>query len=275
MMKNLKKTLPLVLFGALVTNGAAHADQLANIKAKGTLVCGVIDIFEPFGFVDPASRSVVGYDVDICNALGKALGVKVELKPVSIEARIPSLQQGHADVLAAGLAYTAQRAQQVDYSNAYYISENVLVVRKSRNYKATADLAGKRISYVKGSISENYVNAALPTAKPVGYDDAPTAFTALAQGRVEAITQSEEVLRKLINKLGDRAADYAVLQPSIGREVWGIGVRKNEPALLNAVNEALSKLEGSGDLQAIFDKWLGPSTLYQMQRSFKVEPIKG
>ncbi len=270
--------MKIVLSAGLATlclAGGARADQLADIKTKGVLVCGVIDIFEPFGFVDPAERAVVGYDVDICKALGQRLGVRVELKPVSIEARIPALQQGHMDVLAAGLAHTAQRAEQVDYSLAYYVSENVLVSRRDSAYQTVADLAGQRISDVKGSISADYVAAVLPSARPVGYDDAPTAFTALAQRRVEAITQSEEVLRKLINKLGDRADDYRVLQPAIGREVWGVGVRKNQPALLAAVNQALAELDRSGAIGAIFDKWLGPSTIYRMKRAFKVEAIAG
>jgi len=78
----------------------------------------------------------------------------------------------------------------------------------------------------------------------------------------------------LITKLGAKGSDYIFLDPPTGREVWGIGVRKNEPEMLAAVNNALEHIEESGELQTIFDKWLGTSTLYQMKRSFKVEPIK-
>jgi len=212
--------------------------------------------------------------VDVCQALGKELGVKVELKPVSIEARIPALQQGQMDVLAAGLAYTPQRAEQVDYSHAYYVSHNVVVAKKDRGYAKVGDMAGKRVSFVKGSITETHLKNAVPTVVTVGYEDTPTAFTAFLQGRVEGISQSEEPLSLLITKLGAKGADYIFLDPPTGREVWGIGVRKNEPEMLAAVNNALEHIEESGELQAIFDKWLGTSTLYQMKRSFKVEPIK-
>lgn len=276
MKRHVKTCLAIIACASLMAHaGVAQADQLASIKAKGSMVCGVLDIFEPFGYIDPTTRSTVGYDIDFCHALGQQLGVSVQVRPLSIEARIPALQQGHVDILAAGLAYTEQRAQQVDYSHVYYVSENVLAVTTRRGYKEVGELAGKRISVVKGSISENYLDEVLPTAKAIGYDDVTTAFTALSQGRVEATTTSEEVVRQFLHKLGEKeSANYLIIYPAIGREVWGLGVRKNEPTMLTAVNEALEKMEQAGAVQTIFDKWLGAQTTYQMQRPFKIEPIK-
>lgn len=258
----------------VLASTGVHADQLSDIKNNGSLTCGVLDIFEPFGYTDTGSRAVVGYDVDVCNAVAKKLGVTAEIKPVSIEARIPELQQKHMDLLAAGLAYTPQRAEQVSFTDAYYVSNNILAVRTDRGYKQTADLADKRISYVKGSISEAYIKKLLPTAKPVGYEDVSTGFTALLQNKVNAFSTSEEVVQKLVTRLGDNASKYTVLQQPIGKEVWGLGVRKDEPAMLAAVNEALHSLEVSGEMKAIFDKWLGTDTAYKMTRSFNIEPIK-
>lgn len=259
---------------AFFATSLAHADQLADVKSKGILVCGVLDIFEPFGYTNTATRSVAGYDVDVCNAISKKLGVKAEIKPVADAARIPELQQGHMDILAASLAYTPQRAEQINYSDSYYVSNNVLAVRNDRGYKQTGDLAGKRISYVKGTISEPYIREALPTATPVGYDDISTAFTVLLQGKVEAFSTSEEAVQKLVNRLGPNASKYSVIAPPIGREVWSIGVRKGEDQMLLAVNTVLRDLEASGEMQAIFDKWLGAESIYKMNRSFKVEPMK-
>ena len=78
-----------------------HADQVADIKAKGELVCGVLGTDDPFSFVDPKSREIVGYDVDLCNAVAKKLGVKTSLKQLAVAARVPELQQGRVDILAA------------------------------------------------------------------------------------------------------------------------------------------------------------------------------
>lgn len=92
----------LVLAGALaLVTGLAQADQLADIKAKGTLVCGTLGTAEPFSFPNPQTREVQGYDVEFCNAIAKSLGVKLELKLIAVAARIPELQQGRVDVVAA------------------------------------------------------------------------------------------------------------------------------------------------------------------------------
>jgi polar amino acid transport system substrate-binding protein len=107
----------------------------------------------------------------------------------------------------------------------------------------------------------------------VGYDDISTAFTALLQGKVEAFSTSEEAVRKLVNRLGPDTSRFAVLGPPIGNELWSIGVKKGEGQLLDAVNAALQEMEASGEMQAIFDKWLGAGTLYGMARSFTVRPI--
>lgn len=274
-MKFEMKSLLLAVVGVIaVSAGSANADQLADVKSKGSLSCGVLDIFEPFGFTDTQTRAVVGYDVDVCAAVAKKLGVKPDIKPVSIEARVPQLQQKHMDMLAAGLAYTPQRAEQVSFSDAYYISNNIIAARADKDYKHSTDLDGKRISFVKGSISEAYIREKLPSATPVGFEDVSTGFTALVQNKVAGFSTSEEVLQKLVNRLGANSSKYTVLQPAIGREVWGLGIRKDEPAMLQAVNTALQELEASGEMQAIFDKWLGQGTVYSMTRSFKAEPIK-
>ena len=260
---------------AAFAHTGASADQLADVKARGTLVCGVLGAFEPFGYTDPASRSLVGYDIDFCNAIAKRIGVKVEVKPVAIEARIPELQQGRMDILAAGLGYSAQRAEQVDFSHGYYISEHKLSVRADRGYATRNDLAGKRISFTKGGITEGFVKASVSGAVLVGFEDTPTAFTALAQNKVDAFSVSEVVARRLISKLGANASQFKVVDPAVGQETWGFGVRKGEAGLLKAVNDALQNIESTGEAQQIFDKWVGPNTQYQMKRAFKVEPIKG
>ncbi len=252
----------------------AWADQLADIKSRGTLVCGVLGSFEPFGYSDLAKRELVGYDVDICHAIAKKLGVKAEVKAVSIEARIPELQQGRMDVLAAGLGYSPQRAEQVDFSSSYYVSEHKLTAKADRGFASSKDLSGKRVSFTKGGITEGFVKSSVPGAVLVGYEDTPTAFTALAQGKVDAFSVSEVVARRLVNKLGPSGSQFKILEPAVGKEVWGLGVRKGETGLLKAVDDALAGMESSGEIQQIFDKWVGAKSMYKMTRAFKVEPIK-
>lgn len=250
----------------------AQADQLADIKARGTLVCGVLTSLEPFGFMDPQTRTVVGYDVDFCNAVAKRLGVKPELKQLSIDARIPELSQGRVDVLAAVLGYNATRATQIDFTYSYFLSENKVAVQDKSGFNALEDLNGKRVSSIKGSSTQVMLRSSIPNVTVVSYDDAPSAFMALTQRKVDGFGLTEAMLRRFISKLGTNNG-LSVLATPVGKEYWGLGIKKEEPQLLAAVNDALKDMEATGESQQIFDKWLGPQTLYNMTRSFKIEPI--
>lgn len=273
-MRNKNKIKVLVIGVALSGSySLTWADQLAEIKSKGTLVCGVLGAFEPFGFTDPESRAVIGYDVDICSTIAKHLKVKPQIRPVSIEARIPELQQGRMDVLVAGLGYSPLRAQQVAFSYGYFMSDHKLTVKSFQGFSSPADLSGKRVSFTKGGITESFVKNAVPGAKLTGFEDTPTAFTALVQNKVAAFSVSEVVARRLVSKLGQRGAQFQLLEPPVGRETWGIGIKKEELGLLSAVNGALKDMESSGEAQKVFDTWLGPNTAYHMSRNFKFGPI--
>jgi polar amino acid transport system substrate-binding protein len=271
----MKLKMTLLPLAALLISaaGPARADQLQEVKSKGAMVCGVVSALEPFAYQDTTHREVVGYDVDFCKAIARQIGVKPEIKVVSLEARIPELTQGRVDVLAAVLGYNPARAEQIAFSDAYFVS-NQSIAAKTGAYKQRDDLAGKRVATIKGSSNIPLMQKVLPTAQLVSYDDAPSAFTALVQGKVDGYVLSESLMRRLISRLGPQA-NIEVLAPPVGREYWGIGMRKGETAMEKAVNDALSNMEKSGEAAAIFDKWMGSVTIYKMKRDFKAEEIPG
>jgi len=259
---------------SLLFAGAASADQLADIKAKGTLVCGTLGTAEPFSFPNPQTREVQGYDVDFCSALAKSLGVKLELKLIVVAARVPELQQDRIDVIAANLGWTPERAEQIAYSDSYYASLQKVASRRADGYKATSDLAGKRVSATKGSTSEMAVKKTLPNANTVTFQDPPAAFLAMQQGKVDGFAVSEIMLVKFKQQV-EASTPIDILEPALMVEAWGIGMRKGETALIKHVNATLESMEKSGEAAKIFDKWLGTGTPYNMKRGFRIEPIKG
>lgn len=273
----LKTTFKLLCLASVLATSAwasiAHADELADIKSRGTLVCGVLSTLPPFGFQDPNTREVVGYDVDFCKGVAKQLGVKPELKVMSLDSRIPELTQGRVDILAAVLGYNAQRAQQVEYSKAYFVSQQVMAAKATSPLKHRDDLAGKRVSTIKGSSNIPVIERVLPTAQLVSYDDGPSAFMALVQNKVDGFVLSETLMRRFIEKLGPNANQISVLTPAVGIEYWGLGLKKGEPKLLEAVNTALDNMEKSGESQQIFEKWLGEKSSLKMARTFKTAQI--
>jgi polar amino acid transport system substrate-binding protein len=270
------KKLATALIGLTMvfTAAGARADALADIKARGTLVCGVLANFEPFGYQDPVSREVVGYDVDYCKGVAKALGVKPVLHVVSLEARIPELLEGRVDVLAAVLGYSPARAEQIAFTQQYYVAKQTIAVKADGPYKVRDDLNGKRVSTIKGSSNIALMGHIMPSVHLVSYDDSPSAFLAMAQGKVDGFVATEPVSRRFAAKLGNNLKIEA-LSPPVALENWGLGIRKGEPALLDAVNNALDGMEKSGEAERIFETWFGPNTIYKMHRDFKFEPIKG
>ncbi len=257
---------------AVGLTGAARADQLADVKARGTLICGTLGTAEPFSFQHPQTREIVGYDVDICRKVADTLGVKMELKPIAVEARIPELLQGRVDILAANLGYTPERAQQIDYSYSYFVSQQKLMTTKESGLTTIDSLKGKKVTALKGSSSEQGVRKHLPSAETVTYQDTSSAFLALTQDKVDAFCASELILVKLRQS---SKVPMFVIEKSLFVEPWGLGLRKGEAAFKEQVNATLTKLQSSGELDTIFSKWFGEGTPFSVKRDYKVEEIKG
>jgi len=99
-------TVTLALSGVAIAL-PAKADQLDTIMSAKTLRCATYADVPPFASPDPKTREMVGFDVDLCKAIADELGVKAEIKPISVEARVPEVKLGRVDITVANLAYTA------------------------------------------------------------------------------------------------------------------------------------------------------------------------
>lgn len=268
------RTITCILLMAV--SHAAAADQLETIKAKGVLECGVNGTTPVFSFRDQESRKTIGYDVDVCEALAGKLGVKPELKLVAPLARIPELNQGRFDVIISTLGWTAERATQIDYSHVYVNSNQVIGVRKDSGVTSLADLKGKRVAAQSASTSATAARNKLPDAQLVTFDSGSQSFLALQQKKAVAIALSEVMLQSYANETRGKEGEIVVLRDEpLMVEYSGVGIRKGEKALLEAVNTALLELEASGEIDRIFDKWLGKESEFGLIRSFKVGPVPG
>ena len=270
-------TAPAALLAlACAMPGAAQADQLQDIKARGKFICGTLGTAEPFSFQDQKTRAVVGYEVDLCQKIADSLGVPMELKLIAVEARIPELAAGRVDVVAANLGWSPARAEQIDYSHQHFVSpQKVLSRQADTDLKSPADLAGKRVSATAGSSSEQGARTHIPNITAVSFKDPPSAFMALQQRKVDGFVASELMQAKLRTQAESTPVPVKILEPALFVEPWGIGVRKGETALLAQVNKVLDGLQSSGEIDQIFGKWLGDQSPYKMKRDFKIEAIKG
>ena len=253
-----QRVLVLSLLASLsAVSGFAHADKLDDIQKAGVVRVAVFDSNPPFGYVDPQTKKLVGYDVDVADAIGKALGVKVELRATNPANRIPLLASKKVDLIAANFTITPERAR-----------KGVL--------KQPDDIAKLRIGADKGTVQEITLRDKYPTAKVISYDDTPLAFAALRNGNVQAITQDDAKLVGLLANVPDAAkADFEISPFSITKEYQGIGLPKGEDRLTDKVNTALENLEKEGQAEKIYDRWFGPETKSAQPRGdFKIGPVE-
>ena len=269
------RTLVATALAAVFLVSTAQADQLADIKKKGEIVFGVLGTDEPNSFIDPASRELVGYEVDIAKAIAARLGVKPVFKQLAVAARIPELQQGRVDVLAASLTHNQERESQIDFSLTTFVTGQKVMVKKSSGIADIPQLAGKKVLTVKGGTQEPNIRKAVPNVDVVTFETTQQAFLALQQGKGVGYVNDEATLVNDYAKLGPARKDYVILPTSISVEPLALGLRKNEPSLKKAVDDTLRDLEASGAAEKLFFKWYGPSTKLQFdKRSFKIDSDK-
>ena len=258
-MKN--KVIALTLLAGLISvSGAVQADKLDDIQKAGVVKIAVFDSNPPFGFVDPQTKKLVGYDVDIAEAIGKALGVKVELRATNPSNRIPLLTSQKVDLIAANFTITDERAKQVNFSIPYFATGQKFIARKGV-LKTPEDIKALRIGADKGTVQEITLREHYPTAKVISYDDTPLAFAALRNGNVQAITQDDAKLVGLLANVPDaQKAEFEISPFSITKEYQGVGVPKGEDRLTQKINDTLLQLEKSGEAKQTYDRWFGPTT---------------
>ncbi|MCL8395041.1 transporter substrate-binding domain-containing protein, partial [Pseudomonas aeruginosa] len=157
---------------------AAHADDLADIRKKGEIVIGTLGTDEPNSFIDPKTRQIIGYEVDLGTEIAKAIGVKPVFKQISVAARIPELQQGHVDLLAASLTHNKEREALVDFSYSIIVTGQKALVKKNAGFASLHDLDGKKVLTVKGGTQEPNIRKALPNAQVVTFETSQQALLA-------------------------------------------------------------------------------------------------
>ena len=241
------------------------------MKARGTLVCGTLTSTEPLGFQDPQTRQIVGFDVDMCAVLAKRMGLKLEHKGLSVEQRIPELSVGRVDVVSAALGFTKERAQQVAFTASHYQVPIRVLVKNNGGITSFKQLEGTRVSAVKSATTEIFARRGLPKTDIVAFQDGPSAFLAFMQDKTDGFSTSHTAgLRYLAETQGQGK----FIDDSLAWEPTALGVKKDEPALLAAVNKTLADMEQAGEIDALWTKWYGPTTKFPFAREKKLTPIE-
>jgi ABC-type amino acid transport substrate-binding protein len=230
----------------------AHAQtgSLDKIKQRGTLRAGVKFDTPPFGFLDDKNEPA-GFDLDIVRAIAEKLGVKVEFVKVTSPTRVPMLVSGNVDLVAASMTHTRERDKAIDFSITYYTGGQSLMVPADSPINGLKDLDGKEVAVQQGTTLEKNIAAAAPKAKITAFKDYDSAWLALAQGRVDALTGSLNILQGFQNN----NPKFKIVGGLFSVEPFGIGVRQGDSDLRDAVNFALQDLWTSGEYTTLYRKY--------------------
>jgi polar amino acid transport system substrate-binding protein len=250
---------------ALALTAPAAADKLADIKARGRLLVGVTGSSPPFSFRDDG-KGIVGYDVDLAERVAKSLGVTMEKIAIINAERIAALQQDRVDLVAVGMTRSKGRAKEVDFSYAYLDSPHMVLMRNDSGVAHVSDLAGRKLALVRSASVDAELKAAVPTMQIVLFDDYNGAFAALADKKVDGFLADKMLLLWFAQKSG-RPTDFMLMGDYELPRTAGFALKKNEPRLLDFVNQTLLKLEASGEAAKIYDAWFAP-----VPRTFHIQP---
>lgn len=246
-MKKVHIALSITLVLALFV-GMAQADGLSTIQDRGYLIAVMSGGYPPFSFFDE-NQNLVGYDADVARAVADQLGVTARVDAAEFSTIVQGVQSGIFDIGVASQAYTAERAKAVEYlDHPYHCGGAQLFVPKDSDATSIADL-DQPVAVALGTTYEKFLtenNLPFKTFK-----DDPTGLQAVESGIVGGIVTDLAV--------GSFAAIQGAPIKPVGDQLYvdlaNITLRKGEPALKAALNDALQVLNDNGTLKEISMKW--------------------
>lgn len=252
--RGLGRLLAAGSLAAALPGAAARAATPDEIRKRGKILVGVLTDYPPFGGVD-ANQQPAGYDADVARLMAKALGVQLELVPVTGPNRIPFLLTNKVDVLVATFGITEERAKQVLFSNPYSALTIYVLAPKSLHITKPEDLKNVSIAVARASTQDTAISAIAPPGTQIRrFDDDATALQALISGQTQAIGASNTILAQLTK-------DYPQMQiePKITlrEQANGMAFRKADTALRDWANDFIADIEKSGQLSEINQRWFG------------------
>ncbi len=253
----MKRILLAALCFAALHSTASADTSLKAVKEKGKLVLGLDDSFPPMGYRNDDNQ-IVGYDIDVAREVTRRLGVQLAPQPIDWNAKEQELNTGKIDCIWNGFTITDERQKAMSFTKPYLRNAQVVVVKKGSPYSTLASLKGKKVGLQAGSSAADALAGATAfrasLKQVVEFKDNLTALMDLEARGVDAVVMDLVVADYNIKRSGKA---YSVLQESLAPEVFGVGFRKSDLSLRDAVQGALEAMAADGSLAKLTAKWFG------------------
>jgi polar amino acid transport system substrate-binding protein/glutamate/aspartate transport system substrate-binding protein len=260
------------------SGGHASAETtLEKIARTGVFTVGTRTGSPPFAFINKQNEWV-GFSIDLARLvhanIEKKLGkpIKFELKESAPATRIPLLSTGAVDLIAGTMTDTRPRRDSVDFSLTFFVTGAQFMVKKGSPIRGIQHIAGKRIGAQQGSTMERVIREKYPQAQLVVFPDQPAAFTALAQGKLDAYTGDGIQLAGLKAK-APKPDEWEIVGEFYTYEPYGMAMRRNDSEFRAIVNNTLMETIEGGEYFKLYDKWFGlkgdvPYPMSEQARTF-------
>ena len=255
------------------SNGASGSSvfrTLDEIKASGKIVIGVFSDKHPFGYVDEGGE-YAGYDVELANRLAKDLGVEVEFVSTEAANRVEYLETGKVDVILANFTVTDERAQKVDFCDAYMNVALGVVSHNDKVIKSLDEIGDGEVIVITGTTAETYLTANNPEIKLKKFETYANAKTAFENKEgVAWANDNTEVIA-----FANAAEGYTVGIEELGSlDTIAPAVSKGNTTLRDWINEDMEKLGAEKFFHAAYEKTLMDVYGADYEETLVVEPSK-
>src|SRR5918992_3346004 len=266
--------LALVL-GALVVAGCGDDDDdeagqpagevekfpadttMGKIQERGEIRIGVKFDVPPFGFKNPQSNQVEGFDVDMGKFIAQKLGVEPKFIEAISDNRIPFLERGTVDLILSTMTINAERDKEIYFSEPYYIAEGRILVPKGSDIKGIDDLAGKDVCTALGSTYEETLREQAPKADLRLVDSYSECLELVQNKAVDAVSTDDVILTGMI--IQDDSLQL-VEGEELTTEPYGAGIKEGDAELKQVVDEVIAEWKQDGGWAETYEKWVGQYT---------------
>jgi polar amino acid transport system substrate-binding protein len=234
---------------------------MAAIAERGRLIVGVDQNTNLFGFRDPATRRIEGFDIDVAREIARSIfgdPDRIDLRVVDASQRESALESGLVDVVVRTYSITCDRKKKVAFSTTYFYAHQKILAIKGSGIDSAASLSGKRVCAVRGTTSLPALFALNPRPTLFGVSTWTDCLVMLQQGQVDAISTDDVVL----SGLAAQDPNVEVVGDSMGIEPYGVGVKRENEDLVRFVNGVLDRMREDGTWERLYAdrlRSLGPS----------------
>jgi glutamate transport system substrate-binding protein len=238
---------------------AAEAEQfpanstLGKIQERGEITIGVKYDVPPFGFLNPQTDEVEGFDVDMGRFIAEELGVEPKFIEAISDNRIPFLERGTVDLILSTMTINAERDLEIDFSEPYYIAQGRILVPKGSDIKGLEDLAGTSVCTALGSTYEETIREDAPDAELRLVDTYSECLELLQNEAIDAISTDDVILTGMI--IQDDSLE--MVGDPLTTEPYGVGIKEGDKQLKDFVDGVLQQVEQDGRWEETYQEWVG------------------